>query len=121
MIRNDESKFFLYMEPKGTPTKPVNDALTQFIKKALSDATQGTANYSSVGEPEKFYDNGGGYKGCHHCACGEHGGNYDYLLKNGMITNDLCVHYIACHRDELSKSDRIKLAELIHFYKDNEI
>lgn len=118
MIRDDKSKFLLYMEPKLAPIEPIDDLMTRFIQDCFDETIKGAANYSSVGEKEHFTP-GSGWRGCHRCACGEVGGNHDYQLKNGMITNDLCVHYISCHRDEICDNDKRKINELIKWYKEN--
>jgi len=81
MIRDDKSKFLLYMEPKNPPTIPLNDNVTEFMQIAFNDATKGVANYSKIGADEIFHIVNGGYKGTHICSCGERSDNHDYQLK----------------------------------------
>ena len=33
----------------------------------------------------------------------------DFLLPNGLVTNSLCVHYLAYHRDEVPPSELAKI------------
>ncbi len=103
------------MEPKNPATEPIDDNVTKLMKIALEEAEIGTANYSSPNEVEKF--RGSGWKGTHQCQCGERSSNHDYQLKNGMITNSLCVHYVSCHRDEICDNDILKLQELFEWYE----
>jgi hypothetical protein len=118
MHRDDKSKFLLYMEPKGKFKAPVNDELTNIMEWALSQAKEGAANYNDPNpNPEVNFSEGVAYKGVHRCSCGEVGGNKDYILENGMITNELCVHYVQWHRDEINDNDKEKLFELFKFYK----
>lgn len=106
------------MEPKGKLKNPIDDELTKLVEFAFKKAKAGAANYSDEDpNPEIRFREGGAYKGCHHCGCGEHGGNKDYMLENGLITNSLCVHYLQWHRDEINDNDIEKLHELVEFYK----
>jgi hypothetical protein len=103
------------MEPKGKPTDPIEDYLSGFMQFAFDEAISGTSNYSNPNEKETFHENNS-FRGVHSCSCGEHGGSRDYLLKNGMITNSLCIHYIKCHRNEICENDYLKIKELMKFY-----
>ena len=117
MERNDKSRFLLYVHPKKGKNQPINDEWTKLMLKAFNEAEDGVANYSSVGEKETFRK-GAGFKGWHDCTgCGERSSNKDYLLKNGMITNSLCVHYLCYHRNDIEQNDWDKLEELKKFYK----
>ena len=110
MHRNDKSKFLLYIEPPKEEKlrDPINDEITKLMELAFSKAKAGVANYSSVNEEEKFHE-GGAYKGCHHTAAGEQGENRDYLLENGLITNELCVLYIQRYRKSIPENDWEKI------------
>lgn len=46
------------------------------------------------------------------CTCGALSDAHDYILPNGAMTHSLCVHYVAYHREELSKSDLDAIATL---------
>lgn len=117
MDRIDNSRFLLYIEPKKEEKRetPVNDEITEIMERAFSEAQSGAANYSRIGEPEHFSN--GGWRGWHTCDCGETSTGHDYLLKNGMITNSLCVFYLQYYRNSIPKSEMNKVMELVSFYK----
>lgn len=113
---DDNSKFLLYIEPKQKATADVNDEYTTLMQKALDEARSGASNYNDKGNREHFTE-GHAFKGVHHCTgCGLTGGNKDYLLKNGLITNVLSVHYLKNHRSEISANQWKKINELKEFY-----
>lgn len=86
----------LYVEPTShTSDEPVIDEYTRKMAAALRQATPGP-----------------GYRGYHVCACGARSSNCDYDLPGGEQTNSLCVHYLACHRDELTMEQLDKVAAL---------
>ena len=99
MHREDNSKYLLYIEPPAQDKlqEPINDELTQLMEMALSKSTQGTANYSNLGDSGSFRK-GSGFKGSHRTECGESSSNMDYLLENGMITNSLAPFYLKWYR-----------------------
>jgi len=117
MHREDDSNFLLYMEPKNPKQDYIDDELTETIKKAFEKSKSGIAYYSNLKDNGEFTEGRGGWRGWHVCGCGECGGNKEYLLENGMITNYLCVHYVAEHRDEIPKSELLKLKKLVEYYK----
>lgn len=119
--------FLLFIEPIGPASEPILDAYTMKMIGALRNAISGTSNYGSVQSgKEAWFQPGGGYRtinrgvdrGFHLCFCGCAGisSNCDYLIPttenifvhhgqigpmHAVITNALCVHYVACHRDEI--------------------
>ena len=117
MNRIDNSKFLLYIEPKKERKSktPLNDEITEIMKLAFSEAQHGVANYSSNNVSEVFRN--GGWRGWHTTDCGEHSTGHDYLLKNGMITNSLCVFYLQYYRESIPKSEMEKIINLVSFYK----
>ena len=117
MHRVDNSRFLLYIEPKKEDKSelPLNDELTEMIELALSDASCDAANYSSLDTEETFNFNCG-YRGVHRTECGKISINHDYLLKNGMITNSLCVYYLQYYRNSIPKTEMDKVMELFNFY-----
>jgi hypothetical protein len=117
MHRIDNSRFLLYIEPqlKDKSSEANNDEYTQIMELALSESQEGTANYSNTTEKENFRT-GGGYKGTHQNCDGMRSSNHDYLLKNGMITNSLCVHYLQYFRKAIPVSEMNKVWELYKFY-----
>jgi hypothetical protein len=117
MHRNDKSIFLLYIEPsKEEKLKtPIDDELTHLMEIAFSEAKAGSANYSSIGKKEIFKE--GGWRGWHTTDCGEKSDNHDYLLKNGLITNSLCVFYVRWYRNSISENDWNKLKMLGSYYE----
>lgn len=89
------------------------------MERAFSEAEKGAANYSRIGEPERFQKNNS-WRGFHSSDCGKCSTNCDYLLKNGMITNSLCVFYLRYYRNSIPKTEMEKVKELVSFYKDNQ-
>lgn len=117
MVRADDSKFLLYIEPTHDQRSadPVNDEYTQILRLAMSEARKGTANYSDVGKEEVFSE-GHGYRGWHTCSDGTFSDNHDYQLPNGLITNSLCIHYLTWYRSAVSHHDWEKLDGLMRHY-----
>lgn len=59
-----------------------------------------------------------GYKGIHTCVCGASSDNKDHWVGDGsgLLTNSLCIHYLAHHRndvppEELDKVQRLPFGE----------
>lgn len=59
----------------------------------------------------KFVANNG-WMGFFTCICDVHSGAQNFLLTNGDVTNSLCVHYLAYHRDEVSQEQLDRVAQL---------
>jgi hypothetical protein len=118
MHRIDNSCFLLFIEPpkKKKMKIPVNDEITRIMKLALSEAKTGMSNYSSPEAAPRFRS-GPGYKGYHKTACGKRSIGYDYLLENGMITNDLAPFYLQYYRDSIPDSEMKKILKLVTYYK----
>lgn len=93
----------------------MNDEITKIMEQAFSEAQSGAANYSRIGEEERFWVDDG-WRGCYTCDCGEWSTSHDYLLKNGMITNSLCVFYLQYYRNSIPESEIKKVMELVEFY-----
>lgn len=121
MNRSDDSKFLLFIEPnKNQKSKePINDKLTELMKRALEKATTGTSNYSNTDQEAQFRPKSM-YKGLHRTMCGEYSDNKDYLLENGMITNSLAVFYLQYYRSAIPKTELKKLSDLEKFYGKSE-
>lgn len=83
----------LYVRPErwNIPEHPIIDDLTMRVAAILKHATPGGREHS--------------YHGSHMCVCGAVSKSFDYLISwpplQGMLTNSLCVHYVAFHRDEV--------------------
>ncbi len=96
----------LFIEPHGPASAtPVVDGYTQRMTAALVQAVKGT------GTGRQFRP-GSGYRGWHNCSCGAMSSNCNYLLSNGMVTNSLCVHYLASHRAAVPAAELRKVAAL---------
>lgn len=54
------------------------------------------------------------YRGFHVCACSAHSDNKDHWVGDGdgLLTNSLCVHYLAFHRDDISQKELDKVRAL---------
>lgn len=129
MIRNDNSKYLLFIEPKKEDklTKPINDSITNIMELALSKAKKGISRYSDKdndGIVWRYRDKdlppfgtSGRYMGRHTTDCGHESECYDLLLENGMITNSLAAFYVRWYRYSIPESDMNKIKELCDFYK----
>ena len=107
-VNND---LLLYIEPNNPPSlNPVIDELTCVMVDAFRKAKSGIANYSY--ESPYIFNEGGGYKGFHICSCNVCSSNLDYQLENGEITNSLAIHYLAYHREEISKEQLDRVSHL---------
>jgi hypothetical protein len=51
------------------------------------------------------------YRGYHTCRCGATSDSHDHYI-NGVLTNSLCVHYLAHHRDGVPESELAKVRVL---------
>ena len=53
------------------------------------------------------------YRGVHFCACGAMSDNKDHWVSGGgLLTNSLCIHYLAFHRDDISREELDKVRAL---------
>jgi hypothetical protein len=105
MITN---KGLLFIEPTQPASKePVIDGLTRRMTAALNGSVGGTNDgWQGAFRP------GGGWRGVHTCVCGVNSSNRNFQLEDGTITNSLCIHYLAHHRDEIPKSELDKVRSL---------
>jgi hypothetical protein len=99
-MTSKDPKHLLYLHPKGKPEceNPVIDELTRKMTAAFRQSKRG-----------------GSYRGFHECTgedCEMPSANADYTLPNGMQTNSLCIHYLACHRSEVPQRELDKVAAL---------
>lgn len=106
MHRNDNSNYFLYIEPKieEKSADPVNDVYTEAVQWFFDNSESGTiygySNLNDLGNSEDF-SIGNGWRGWHVNCDGEESSNRDYLFSNGLITNFLCVHYTRWFRNSI--------------------
>jgi len=114
MHRIDNSKFLLYIEPTIDQKSklPVNDNITKVVELALNKSIKGVAHYSDIDDDGSKFRKGGGWKGWHTTDCGQRSSSNDYLLGNGMITNNLCVFYLQYYRNAIPESEMNKVMKL---------
>jgi hypothetical protein len=87
MHRNDNSNYFLYIEPslQEKSLEPVNDIYTEAIEYFFNKSTRGCGWFSNLkSNGVDDFTVGFAYKGCHSCSDGEQSSNVDYLLENGF-------------------------------------
>lgn len=94
------SNGILMVEPSKTSTTPLIDELTRKM----------TAAWRRRRESEY------GYRGFHVCVCGAFSDNKDHWVGNGdgLLTNSLCVHYLAFHRDGIPQEELDKVHALAY-------
>lgn len=100
MHSTDQARYFLMIEPRGAPTLPVIDAVTDAAATLLTRLCR-------RGEVA--------YRGTHACTgpgCPARSDNRDHYVPDGRVTNSLLVHYVACHRLECPPADVAVLASL---------
>ncbi len=94
-----DPKAFLMIEPQLPPAgEPIIDKLTRSV----------TALYRT-----SSLDRHGGYRGFHVCSCGACSDNRDHYLPGHVLTNSLCVHYVAFHRHELTTDQLGEIANIL--------
>lgn len=99
MILHD-AQHLLYMEPRSPATGvPVIDEYTRLMAGAF-DAARET---------------GVRFRGRHICRCGTYSSNTDYVLPGELITNSLCVHYLAFHRHEVPEGELERVLALTQY------
>lgn len=87
----------LFIEPSSPASnEPVVDALTRKMVAAYRAGTM--PDFITCG--------------FHWCVCGTASKNYDTILPSGLITNSLCVHYLAHHREEIPQCEIEKVSRL---------
>ena len=76
----------------------------------------GKSNFKEPGVPEPIFKVGNKHRGTHKTCDGIISDQYDYQLKNGLITNCLCVYYLMWYRLAICKQDWDKIKDLQRFY-----
>lgn len=131
-MKTEAKHCMFYMEPKGRRAHhPIKDRYTICMLRAFLQyvSSRGTI-MSSIRFEKGLYT-----MGYHYCGCGgtiymksvfepekppvlrrnpngPRSTGSDYQFPNEMVTNALCVHYLACHRPEVSKKDLQKVMNL---------
>lgn len=107
-------ELLLFIEPEKPPSKePLIDELTRKMTASFRKSQKGSINdYSKPGKGYNFIIDGGWF-GPHRCSCGVISGGRDYLLLNGEMTNENCIHYLAYHRNEIlnEQIDRVSILD----------
>lgn len=98
-----DNSAILMVEPSGAGSKePLIDELTRKMTAAWRNRR----------------DAASGYRGFHCCVCGACSSNCDHWVTgadgNELLTNSLCIHYLAYHREELSENELAKVQALTH-------
>ena len=94
LLQMKSDRGMLYIEPdQPVSALPVIDEPTRKMTAAFRRAT-----------PDRMIRGG-----AHQCKCGATSSRRDYHLSNGEMTNSLCVHYIAYHRQEVPKEQMEKV------------
>lgn len=131
MHREDDSLYFLFIEPKKEEKllEPIDDDITRFIEMLLENTTSeddfcrtktGISEYSNL-ENKGSFEEGGAWRGFHMTDCGEVSDNKEYQLFNGMITNSLAAFYLKWYRNSIPKSEWIKYKKLTDDFKEYSI
>jgi len=107
-------KIILFMEPQlQRLNNPILDELTiNLATLFVNNVARGTIGAESF--EENIFS-----LGMHECKCGRLSQSTDYLLHDGLMTNSLCVHYLAYHRNEISESEINNLTLLINICIEN--
>jgi len=105
----------LFIEPENPGSdKPLLDDLTYKVLWAVRNSVAN--GHVSSGKKGTEFIEGLFTMGVHHCTgCRDrniHSSSYDILLKGGLMTNTLAVHYMAYHRDEVPAFDLAKISLL---------
>lgn len=106
-------ELLLFIEPENAPSEePVIDVLTKKMTASFRKAKKGAIkDYSKIGHEYKFIEDDG-WMGFHNCFCGAKSGGQDFLLPNGEMTNENCIHYLAYHRDEIPQEQIARVYSL---------
>ena len=95
-MRTDDG--ILMIEPVGKPSAtPLIDELTRKMTAAWRRRRDALT----------------GYRGMHSCVCGAISDNKDHWVDD-LLTNSLCVHYLAFHRDDVLSQELDKVRVLAY-------
>lgn len=122
-MKVNASNTLLYIEPSSTKAKSdkykkyidvLKPELDIHVEKHKKEGYGPTVGVMSVSDGLVGFAPNCGTRGIHRCACGEMGGNCDYLLFDGkFIANLLAVHYLEYHADEIPENEIRKLDSLL--------
>jgi hypothetical protein len=116
MIRDDNSLYLLYIEPKKEERLkyPIDDILTYAMEIAVKEGIKGIGNYDRIECNGRFYPYSG-YMGFHTTDCGEWSDSQDILLCSGHITNSLAPFYLRWYRNSIKVNDMIKVGNVLYW------
>lgn len=118
MHRNDNSNYFLYIEPsiEEKSHNPIDDVYTEAMQWAFDNSVSGAAEYSDLTDLGMDFQIGNGWRGVHSNCDGEKSSSRDFLLPNKYITNSLCVHYVRWFRNSIVGYNLQKLETIKNLY-----
>lgn len=119
MHREDNSLYFLYIEPRKEEknTIAIDDVITKTIEQAIRVAPSGSSRYSKLDDLGTFFSDSA-FRGMHTTDCDEMSTNRDYQLKTGHITNSLAPFYLRWYRHVIPTSEMKKLIVILKAYRD---
>lgn len=98
----------LYIEPASDKSEaPIIDIYTRKMAAALQSRIS-----TGILREDGAYDKDFSTLGFQRCSCGVTSDNVDYELSDRIITNSLCVHYLAWHRQEVPQTELNKVLSL---------
>lgn len=98
----------LYIEPQNQKSEnPLVDSLARKMTAAYQHQKS-----TGVLRSDGSYTEGVSTMGFQRCACQATSDPVDYKLDCGYVTNSLCVHYLAWHRDEIPELEIAKVNSL---------
>lgn len=93
---SDKYLLMIHVKKKYSETKPTKyNRYVRRLSRLLRSSTEGKH-----------------YKGFFTCCCGKRSDNCDIILKGGVITNSLAMHYLLHHYDEVPKTELEKISKL---------
>ena len=103
-----DTNTLLYIEPTTDKSEtPTIDAYTRKMTAALKGRVS-----TGVLHQDGTYAKDSSTMGFQRCSCGATSDVVDYELEDLVITNSLCVHYLAWHRQEVPQTELYKVSNL---------
>lgn len=95
-LEEEEAMILMITPSAKTSATPLVDELTR--KMTAAWRRRRTSEYA--------------YRGIHICACGVNSDNRDHWVGDNLLTNSLCIHYLAFHRQDISQEELDKARSL---------
>lgn len=105
-MHNLNDEYFMMIEPDQLSVKspkPCDDDFVRKVKFIFNKCI-----------PSKY-----NFKGFHLTKCGKTSDNKDWILPNGMITNNLCIYYAEYYRHAIPESEIDKVNALYNELKES--